>query len=106
MSYIEATDYFRDNGDGTFFVTEFWILEKDGIDKLFMATTLMEWKDVSLVQRWANPSAIPENVTPEGDKCLIYWAGREMKLLAAFDKVSKAWLKNRHTPHFTPLGTN
>ncbi|WP_231403264.1 hypothetical protein [Hymenobacter guriensis] len=106
MAGEQQADYFKDYGDGSFRVVEFWILEKDGINNLHCANTLLEWADVSQVQAWPDPNTLPEDVTPEGPKCLVYWCGKEMKLLAPFTQVAKAWRDNRRKARFQHIGIN
>lgn len=96
MNDTAAPKRFHDFGDGTFRAVEFWVIEKDTTHSLHQANTLLEWAGIYVVQAWPEPNTIPDEVTPADSKCLVVYRGREMKLLADYVHVAKAWQKYRN----------
>ncbi|RPD50054.1 hypothetical protein DNI29_04455 [Hymenobacter sediminis] len=103
---MKRADYFRDFGDGSFRAVQFWVIEEQGVHTLYTANTVFEWEDVQGVQGWATPNPLPDNVTPEGAKCVLFWLGTEIKILAPFADVARAWREYRRRTHLPTIGAN
>lgn len=104
---MKKSDYFRDFGDGSFRAVQFWVMEAEvsgsTVQTLYTARTVLEWADVAAVQGWATPNPLPDSHTPQGPKTVLMWNDTEVKILAPFADVAKAWAAYRRRVHLPTI---